>query len=147
MKKREIQPQKFYKKYISLGIPLLFVLALLLPNCGKETTEPEPVVYPDSNLSFNEHIHPIFLSNCATSGCHESVSPAKGLDLETLTPSFISVNGPMIIPFNASQSRLYRLLLSSDAGTPRMPLNRAPLLTSQIEAIRIWINEGAIINN
>ena len=108
MKKYETANSKVIKKYISIGIPLLFFLSLLLPNCGKETTEPEPVVYPDSNLSFNEHIHPIFLGNCATSGCHESVSPARGLDLETLTPSFISVNGPMIIPFNASQSRLYQ---------------------------------------
>ena len=49
MKNYETPNNKFFKKYISIGIPLLFVLSLLLPNCGKDTTEPEPVVYPDSN--------------------------------------------------------------------------------------------------
>ena len=130
-----------------LILPLMFLIPLFFADCSKDTTDPPQIVYPDSNLSFNQHIYPIFTSNCATSGCHESVNPARGLDLETLTPSFISVNGPQVIPFNAGQSRLYRLLLSSDMGTSRMPLNRAPLPNSQVQAIRTWINEGAIINN
>ena len=135
------------KKLVITIIPSIFLISVFFSQCSKDTTEPTQIVYPDSNLSFNQHIYPILSSNCATSGCHESVNPAKGLDLETLTPSFISVNGPVVIPFDAPQSRLYRLTISSDMGTPRMPLNRAPILTSQVEALRIWINEGAIINN
>jgi hypothetical protein len=139
--------QKSRKNRLLVIIPVLFLIPLFFADCSKDTTEPPQIVYPDSNLSFNQHIYPIFSANCATSGCHESVNPARGLDLETLTPSFISVNGPQVIPFDASQSRLYKLILSSDMGTPRMPLNRAPLPNSQVTAIRIWINEGAIINN
>jgi hypothetical protein len=136
-----------FKKIGIVIIPLIFLMSVFFSQCSKDTTEPPQIVYPDSNLSFNQHIYPILSSNCATSGCHESVNPARGLDLETLTPSFVSVNGPMVIPFDAPQSRLYRLTISSDMGTARMPLNRAPILTSQVEALRIWINEGAIINN
>jgi hypothetical protein len=142
-----LKDQIGYKNLLTSIIPFLFLMSVFFSQCSKDTTEPTQIVYPDSNLSFNQHIYPILSGNCATSGCHESINPAKGLDLETLTPSFISVNGPTVIPFNAVQSRLYRLILASDMGTPRMPLNRAPLPTSQVEAIKTWINEGAIINN
>ncbi|UCF63525.1 MAG: hypothetical protein JSW33_13315 [bacterium] len=127
---------------------LLMILAttLLFQQCKKSTNEPQEIVYPDSNLSFIEHIQPIFQRDCANSGCHTSSSPASGLDLETLTPTFISENGPVVIAFNADQSRLYLVLLSDYMGIPRMPRGRAPLSINKITAIRTWINEGAIIN-
>ena len=127
---------------------LLMVLAgsLVFQQCNKSSNEPQEIVYPDSNLSFIEHIQPIFQRDCANSGCHTSVSPASGLDLETLTPTFISNNGPVVITFNADQSRLYLVLLSDYMGISRMPNGRAPLSAYKIKAIRTWIDEGAIIN-
>ncbi len=86
------------------------------------------------------------MNNCAYSGCHESISPANGLDLETLVPTFNSINGPVIFPFDAVNSRLYRVLLSDYEGISRMPKNRGMLPENQIKAIRTWIEEGAIIN-
>lgn len=118
----------------------------IFQQCKKNSTEPEEFLYPDSNLSFIEHIQPIFQRDCATSGCHISTSPQNGLDLETLTPTFTSINGPVVIAFDADQSRLYRVLLSDYLGISRMPKGRGPLSTGKITAIRTWINEGAIIN-
>jgi hypothetical protein len=63
-----------------------------------------------------------------------------------LTPTFMSVNGPVIIAFDADQCRLYRVLLTEYMGISRMPKGRGPLSTNKITAIRTWINEGAIIN-
>lgn len=125
---------------------MIYFGSFLLVECDKKSTEPPVISYPDSNLSFIQHIHPIFIENCAFSGCHESIGPVNGLDLETLTPSFNSVNGPVIIPFDANSSRLYRVLLSDFAGISRMPKNRAMLPDAQIKAIQTWIEEGASIN-
>jgi hypothetical protein len=141
------------KNYLFLNIVkagiILFVItgAIFLAiniGCNKKSTQPESIVYPDSNLSFIQHIHPIFINNCVSGGCHESAVPAAGLDLETLAPTF---NGPVVIPFDANQSRLYRLLLSDYMGIPRMPRGRGPLPDNAINAIGTWINEGASINN
>jgi hypothetical protein len=120
---------------------------MLISNCSNESTKPEETVFPDSNLSFSQHIHPVFLQNCAFSGCHSNVNPQNDLDLETLTPTFNSINGRVLFEFNADQSRLYLVLLGSYQGINRMPRNRAPLSNATIIAIRTWINEGAIINN
>lgn len=128
----------------------VFIIGLfayfLQVNCNKNSTEPPTINYPTSNLSFLQHIHPIFIENCAFSSCHESIGPANDLDLETMTPSFNSINGPVIIPFDANSSRLYQVLLSDYAGISRMPKNRAMLPNAQIQAIQTWIDEGAIIN-
>ena len=40
-------------------------------------------VIPDSNVSFAEHIYPVFQVKCAFSGCHASPNPAYGIDLST----------------------------------------------------------------
>ncbi len=145
---------KNYIFFDSLKIRVFFFLLILtctvilamFTGCGKKTTTPSEIVYPDTNLSFIQHIHPIFLDNCAASGCHESATPAAGLDLETLSPTFNSVDRPVVIPFDADQSRLYRLLLSDYMGIPRMPRGRGPLPDNAIKAIGTWINEGASIN-
>jgi hypothetical protein len=129
-----------------LVIFLIFTTIFILLQCKKNSTQAEEFVYPDSNLSFMNHIQPIFQRDCATSGCHTSSSPQNGLDLETLTPTFQSINGPVIITFEADQSRLYRVLIADYMGISRMPKGRAPLSTAKITAIRTWINEGAIIN-
>ena len=145
-----------YRKYLSpshstriiqlLTIFFIFSAVFLLQQCKKNSTEPEDFLYPDSNLSFIEHIQPIFQRDCANNGCHTTTSPQNGLDLETLTPTFTSINGPVVIAFDADQSRLYRVLISDYQSISRMPKGRGPLSTGKITAIRTWINEGAIIN-
>jgi hypothetical protein len=124
------------------------IVMMLAGQCSDDPTNPEESVYPDSGLSFSQHIHPIFIENCAArNGCHTSVNPANGLDLETPAPTFNSINGPVVIPFDAQASRLYLLLIGEYQGISRMPLNSAPLSDNKIRAIRIWINEGALTSN
>ncbi|NIW79911.1 MAG: hypothetical protein GWN16_10825, partial [Calditrichae bacterium] len=99
---------------------------------------------PDSNLSFNQHIRPIFLQDCAAIGnCHGSTAQAGGLDLENNPPNFNSNYGLVVINFNKEQSLLYLLLFSSREGRSRMPPDQAPLAEEKIEAIGTWIDEGA----
>lgn len=129
------------------SIIIAFLIIFLMLSCNKNTTAPENFNFPDSNLSFSRDIHPIFRDNCILSGCHESVNPAGELDLETMAPTFNSVNGPVVYPLDADHSILYLLLNGEYNGISRMPLNRGPLAPKQIQAIKTWINEGALINN
>ncbi|MEJ2049838.1 MAG: hypothetical protein P8Y60_08370 [Calditrichota bacterium] len=126
---------------------IAFLIIFLMLSCNKNSTEPEKFNFPDSNLSFSRDIYPIFRENCISSGCHESVNPAAGLDLETMAPTFNSVDGPVVYPFDAEHSILYLLLNGEYNGISRMPLSRGPLAPEKIQAIKTWINEGALINN
>ena len=61
-----------------------------------------------------------------------------------------SNNGPVVFPFNADSSLLYRVLLRDSVIVPnepiccRMPKNADPLTIEQQTIIYNWINEGAI---
>lgn len=92
----------------------------------------------------------IIQNNCATSGCHNSLSyeAASGYNLETWLGMFSGSNsGSDVIPYNSKFSSLcYFVNTYSDLGiknTPTMPLNKAPLSREQVKRIQDWIDEGA----
>jgi len=108
------------------------------------------IVLPDSNLSYTDHIFPLFSVKCGSeSGCHSmnfGGLPARGLDLTNyynMITHLIDGNELLIIPFQGEQSILYNILLGPESGRPQMPKDRAPLSVNNILGIRTWINEGA----
>lgn len=127
----------------------LFTLTLiLLTACSgdKNATDPADNPYPSEDLSYSQHIQPIFFSNCSLSGCHDPASRAGGLDLLSEPPSFLGRSGVLVvIPFAPTGSLLYRVLFTSDPSfnVNRMPPNGAPLTDNEINAIGKWIEEGA----
>jgi hypothetical protein len=136
--------------------PVLIIVATLISaiDCSKSSTKEPDFMLPDSNLSFKNHIHPIFLEQCADlNGCHASIDPAAGLDLETLSPTFQSNDRPQptVVPYLPENSLLYRVLLGdvqdSYGYVSEMPKDQAPLSQEMIDAIGTWIDEGARINN
>lgn len=143
------------KKLIT-GISVLGMITILYTACrheipyptntptgGGNSKPPEPIstCSPDS-VYFANTILPILTSNCAKSGCHDAASHQEGLVLN-------SYNGIMriVIPGNASASKLVSVITStsSDNIMPRPP--SLPLTSSQITAIKTWINQGALNNS
>lgn len=138
------------------GIPFIILLAMLtcLPagfSCsgdGKKTVQPIVNPFPSSNLSFTQHIRPLFLENCAAfGGCHQTAVRAGGLDLQTPSPDFQGDSGLDVVPFNASASLLFQLLFQPVGLIRRMPPEGPSLDQNETEALRTWINEGANTSN
>jgi hypothetical protein len=111
-------------KWLILSLCLLLTVAC-------EKVQFEPVVIPNTDLSFANDIQPILTSNCVE--CHP---PTKGLDFnpatsyESLVPEFATVADSA----NPQGSKLYHQLTSS-SHSPR---------TSDIEKQKIlkWISQG-----
>ncbi|GBC83954.1 hypothetical protein HRbin11_00374 [bacterium HR11] len=127
---------------------LILGLAGLSAACstGGEGTPPDRCAgtAPD-RPSYAMHVQPIFNANCALSGCHLPPNPQRGLDLSSYNGLMQgSINGPVVIPGNAQDSRLVKRIEGRE--TPRMPFNRDPLCQFQIDTIRRWIDQGALNN-
>ncbi len=132
------------------GFSIGILLLILIFACSKNSEQPQDVKYPDKDISYSIYIQPIFSRECALSGCHNSANPAAGLNLEQpLDPNFPDSEGqPMVYPNAADNSPLYRVLLGPYQGIPQMPPPpAAPLTDAEIAAIKLWINEGAILTN
>jgi hypothetical protein len=111
-------------KWLILPLCLLFTVAC-------EKVQFEPVVIPNTDLSFANDIQPILTSNCVE--CHP---PTKGLDFNpstsygSLVPKFVTAADST----NPQGSKLYQKLTGS-SHSPR---------TNDIEKQEIlkWISQG-----
>ena len=97
----------------------------------------------------------VFTPSCALPGCHAPPSPQRGMDLSEGMAHANVVNVPSgeqpqlnrVTPANPNDSYLYMKV----TGDPRilgsrMPRGAAPLTSEALEAIRSWIESGALDN-
>lgn len=129
---------------------LAVCLGILLYACTHETTDPNDVNYPSTvsatcsadSVYFVSEILPLITSNCAMSGCHNATTRAEGVQLTSYATIIKYVNKG-----NASSSKLYRVITTTNAGDRMPPPPRSPLTATQIAKIQKWINQGAKNNS
>lgn len=147
---------------VFVGIALI---SLLLPACRHELGQipfgpidptdtivipppppPDPVdtsgvpCSPDT-VYFQNQILPLLVSNCAMSACHDVQSHQEGIILTNYTNI-----RQKVVPFNASQSKIYKSIIDTDPGD-RMPRPPAPAFTpEQKNLVKKWIEQGALNN-
>ena len=139
---------RFKQTFILIVCYSVFFMA----SCSDKSTEVKEIDLPASDLTYSEHIRPLFINRCANrSGCHAQPSPAANLDLttyQTTISHLVAGSTPLLIPGYGENSILYNVLLGPvDAGTyiiDRMPKDEQPLNANNIIGIRQWIDEGAL---
>lgn len=100
----------------------------------------------------------IFIPTCASTSCHNSMSPKAGLALDgrnayanlVVVPAqneaAAAAGKQLVVPGRPEQSFLYQKLtgnLTPDEGD-QMPQTGVPLPPEQVEAVRQWILRGAL---
>lgn len=136
-------PQSRIAVLLSLIVVAIWLLFLL--GCEDEnpvSDEGSNIIFPDSGVSYSQHVEPLFQQRCALSGCHAGSSPTAGLNLTT--PSYhnlVNNHQPRLVTSGEPQNSLLVQRLDGTIGQ-RMPLNRQALTPNQINGIRKWIQEG-----
>jgi hypothetical protein len=95
-----------------------------------------------SEISYNEHIRPIFNAKCLA--CHGGVRKSGGFSLLFEEEAFAATESgrPAIVRGDHGKSELFRRLTHTDPEL-RMPLEGKPLNEQEIDLIARWIDEGA----
>ncbi len=92
-------------------------------------------------VRFKADVASIVAENCLE--CHGPNNPRAGLNLSTFAGwKRGGVNGPLLVPGAARNSRIIARLATNDAKV-RMPRERDPLPRQSLEVIAAWINQGA----
>ena len=131
-----------------LPAALAVFAALVVASCNENPPGPDDgssVVFPDSGVSYSQHVEVLFVQRCAFSGCHAGVNPQGGLDLTP--PSYAALRGHqpvLVLAGDANSSALIQFL--DGRLQPQMPFNMSPLNSNQLNGIKTWISEGAINN-
>jgi hypothetical protein len=102
-----------------------------------DTTIIENPCDPDV-LYFEKDILPIFVSNCAISGCHNAATATNGVVLDNFE-NIISTGE--IEPFDLNDSEVYEVITEDDPDKVMPPTGK--LSNAQINLIATWILQGA----
>lgn len=113
---------------ITLSVGMNFFFILFLNSCKKDVYTP--------NFCFQEDVLPIFVSNCANTGCHNSIDKAEELDLS-------NYNGIMeeVDPGHPNRSEIYQVIKGKNPEMP--PEDHLKLTRGQVSIIKKWIEVGA----
>jgi hypothetical protein len=139
-------------KIISQLLILLFVplsISIIATSCKHEPVYPKTPVNdttstinncdPDS-VYFTNEVLPIFVSNCAKSGCHDASTAQNGVVLDSYNNI---VNTGDVRPGDPSDSEVYEMITETDPDDRMPPPPNTPLTSDQIALIRKWIMQGA----
>ena len=115
-------------RFAAVALTWGLLLGTLPDRCAAET------------VSFSKQIRPIFETSCWK--CHGGALQLSRLDLRTRESALKGgERGPAILPGNAAESRLFRLVSGQDK--PSMPMDGTKLTGEQVSAIKDWIDQGA----
>ncbi|APF18405.1 hypothetical protein [Caldithrix abyssi] len=140
---------------------VLTLFSLVIVFCDKNSTNGEKeIVFPETGVSFYEHVQPLFDRTCGfESGCHspsDEPTSRKQLTYSILVTKSLLLNftlsstGEKLIDLNIHQKNpdIAPLYLILAVGYPREqedlmpPIPREPLNQNQLNGILQWIKEG-----
>lgn len=120
---------------------VLFCL-LCLSACSDNTiTSPEQIVFPASKVSYQQHVRPLLELTCAFSGCHDSETAARGVDV---TGYFQLTSRAGLIISGKPDNSLLNQILEGKQG--HLPTFQQRITLDQIRGVRQWVLEGALNN-
>lgn len=94
-----------------------------------------------AELDYTRDVQPVFAKKCV--GCHGTAQQMAGLRLDSGVAVMKGAHsGAVVIPGDASKSRLLERVTSTKAGF-KMPPAGAPLTPEEVAALRGWIEAGA----
>lgn len=89
-------------------------------------------------IYFQKDILPIFVSNCALSGCHDAVTATEDIVLDNFENI---INTGEVEPFNLNDTEIYEVITEDDPDKVMPPTGK--LDNAQINLIATWILQGA----
>lgn len=122
---------------------LLIIFSLMIIYSCDDTITQDDLdnrIIPETNVSYSQHIQPIFDAKCNSSGCHNDIDLAGGLSLTSYSNT--TADYLIVAPGLPDNSKLV-WSIEGRGTNPMPPVGRWPLTKAQITAIRTWIKEGA----
>lgn len=121
----------------TMMIDTMMVDTMGMDTTGMDTTMTGIPCDPDI-VYFKRDILPIFVSNCALSGCHDAATATDGVVLDNFDN--IITTGK-VEPFNLNDSEVYEVITEDDQDKVMPPSGK--LDNAQINLIATWILQGA----
>ncbi|MEG8947181.1 c-type cytochrome domain-containing protein [Rosettibacter firmus] len=130
------------KKTVYNFLLIITFSLLLIYSCDDTITQEDldNKIIPSSNVSYSQHIQPVFDAKCNYAGCHNDRDLAGGL---SLTNYYNTTSDYLIVAPGLPDNSKLVWAIEGRGTNPMPPVGRWPLTKNQINGIRTWIKEGA----
>ncbi len=127
---------------ILLTALLLGTLLLTQNSCSDSlVSDPDDIVFPDTNISYLRHVQPLFNLSCTLSGCHDRETAASNVNLSSYFDTMLRPG--LVIPGNPEASLLVQIF---DGRIPHIASFQARVNDNHRRGITQWVREGAVQN-
>jgi hypothetical protein len=92
-----------------------------------------------STICFQSNVLPIFVSNCAKSGCHDAISKKEGIQLDNYADIMRGIK-----PNDPAESKYWKSIIDTKPEDRMPPPPDPALSTAQKDSIYKWIVQGAL---
>ena len=115
-------------------------VGLLTTGCTSNatTTDPNSIVFPDTLVSYRNHVDPFLTLRCG-GPCHAGSNPAGGIDLTQYNNLFF--DRPNLVVAGRPDESLLCQVLERVIGHAPGELQTIP--SNQVRGVRQWVLEGA----
>ncbi len=129
------------KLSVLAGVVIFFgTAAITLNSCVHAPyVMPESQRTNDPSICFERDIQPIFISNCAKSGCHSGNRGAGGYLLD----NYKHIVSKGIVPGNIAASKIWESVDMHTFSVQHMPIQSPDLTPTELDLIKRWIIAGA----
>ncbi|MBU3699477.1 MAG: hypothetical protein FGM33_05620 [Candidatus Kapabacteria bacterium] len=129
----------------SVVVSFVFGLSCIaLSACGDNiVTNPNDIIFPDTNVSFRAHVLPFIALSCGIGGCHADVNPAAGIRLTSYSTLMFD-RGNLIVPGKPDESLVIQVL-NGTFSHPWGFLQERVTTNHRLGMIQ-WVREGALNN-
>jgi Planctomycete cytochrome C/Cytochrome C oxidase, cbb3-type, subunit III len=128
-----------------IAAAFFIIIVLLVVACKHEPVlvngAPPDVTPPATGantICFQSNVLPVFVSNCAKSGCHDAVTKKEGIQLDNYTDIMKGIK-----PNDPSGSKYWRVMIDNDPKDRMPPPPASSLTTAQKDSVYKWIVQGA----
>lgn len=120
-----------------IGLPLIAF------GCtSNQVTDPDKIVFPDTNVSYSRHVQPYLTLSCAFAGCHHADLPAGGVRLTDYSGIMFS-RANLVVPGKPDESLIIFVM---DKRIPHSDAIFVRINDNHLKGLKQWITEGAINN-
>lgn len=129
------------KHFINLGL-FLFFNTMVFFSCDDTNTvkDIDSRIIPSKDVSYSEHIQPVFDVKCNAKGCHNDQDLGGGLSFTSYANT--TADYLVVAPGNPENSKLV-WSIEGRSAYPMPKIGYPPLTQNQIDGIKTWIKEGA----
>ncbi|MBX3432065.1 MAG: hypothetical protein KF847_01830 [Pirellulales bacterium] len=123
--------------------PLRTVLCVLCALCGDLLQSQAATADEPTNVTYAEHVRPIFQEHCFA--CHSQDDKSSDLALDDYASAVAGgASGEVLVAGDPAGSRLWALVTHADS--PAMPPDSDKLPDAQLALVKAWI-EGGLLEN